>query len=405
VYLVHDDSERHAPLVIAWSVSDGDTRVESSLSVEMEARNDAPHATEQGWDDVNLVDVWTFPDDAFADPDGDPLAYSVSLANGARLPDWLEFDSETREFHAVGEVSETQSVEVLVRAEDSSGEAASRSVRITIEPPAIDPVVPVEEVQPVVEVVPETDTAVVEVVDETEVELVPAAAQPTAQPATQATTQATTPAESRPTAQVTQQDADQPTAPPVVTEQLTRVVYGELSEGLRSGQSDEIDIRSLLAMIDIENKAIAPDRITITERLVSIDRAQSPSDSIPLTNLDALILVLERSDGVVDPALSDALDRQRDQEQQAASFAQTLIGSSVGVTSGLSVGYLIWLLRGGTLVGSMLSSLPAWRFVDPLPVLGSLGDVTDDEDEESLQSIVNSSKGSQGLQSGDGALQ
>ncbi len=39
-------------------------------------------------------------------------------------------------------------------------------------------------------------------------------------------------------------------------------------------------------------------------------------------------------------------------------------------------------------MGSMLSSLPAWRLVDPLPVLGSLeGDF--DDDDESLESLVN----------------
>ena len=38
-------------------------------------------------------------------------------------------------------------------------------------------------------------------------------------------------------------------------------------------------------------------------------------------------------------------------------------------------------------MGSVLSSLPAWRLVDPLPVLGSLGDGLDDDD-ESLESMV-----------------
>ena len=30
---------------------------------------------------------------------------------------------------------------------------------------------------------------------------------------------------------------------------------------------------------------------------------------------------------------------------------------------------MIWLLRGGALISSLLSSLPAWQLVDPLPVL------------------------------------
>ncbi|MFK8082763.1 MAG: hypothetical protein AB8B97_20985 [Granulosicoccus sp.] len=38
-------------------------------------------------------------------------------------------------------------------------------------------------------------------------------------------------------------------------------------------------------------------------------------------------------------------------------------------------------------MSSMLTSLPAWRFVDPLPILSNL-EASNDGDEESLQSIV-----------------
>jgi len=37
----------------------------------------------------------------------------------------------------------------------------------------------------------------------------------------------------------------------------------------------------------------------------------------------------------------------------------------------------------------MLSALPAWRFVDPLPILGALDDVGDGDD-DSLESLVES---------------
>jgi hypothetical protein len=29
----------------------------------------------------------------------------------------------------------------------------------------------------------------------------------------------------------------------------------------------------------------------------------------------------------------------------------------------------VWLLRGGMLLASLLSSMPAWQFLDPLPIL------------------------------------
>jgi len=40
---------------------------------------------------------------------------------------------------------------------------------------------------------------------------------------------------------------------------------------------------------------------------------------------------------------------------------------------------VLWLIRGGVLVGSYLSALPAWRMLDPLPVLSR---VDEEEDEE-----------------------
>ena len=58
------------------------------------------------------------------------------------------------------------------------------------------------------------------------------------------------------------------------------------------------------------------------------------------------------------------------------------------MTAGLSVGYVVWLARSGVLMSSVLSSLPAWSFIDPLPVLASLQNRQEDDDEESLESMV-----------------
>jgi hypothetical protein len=56
---------------------------------------------------------------------------------------------------------------------------------------------------------------------------------------------------------------------------------------------------------------------------------------------------------------------------------------------GASVLYLAWFLRAGSLVSSLLSSMPAWSFVDPLPILDQMGSPEGEEDDdESLQSMV-----------------
>jgi hypothetical protein len=72
------------------------------------------------------------------------------------------------------------------------------------------------------------------------------------------------------------------------------------------------------------------------------------------------------------------LDRMREQVDNSIKVQSVVVGSSVAVSGTLSVGYVIWLLRGGLLVSSLLSSLPAWTAIDPLPVLGR----TDQDEDE-----------------------
>ena len=45
-------------------------------------------------------------------------------------------------------------------------------------------------------------------------------------------------------------------------------------------------------------------------------------------------------------------------------------------------------MRGGLLLGSVLTSLPAWRAIDPLPVLGSINGNENDGEGESLEDLV-----------------
>jgi hypothetical protein len=89
-----------------------------------------------------------------------------------------------------------------------------------------------------------------------------------------------------------------------------------------------------------------------------------------------------------DAEFKQELDKLRETVQAEAAI-ETRVAASVFVAStGLSVGYVLWLLRGGALLASLLSSLPAWRLVDPLPVLGRVGGGDDDSDDESLQELV-----------------
>ena len=99
--------------------------------------------------------------------------------------------------------------------------------------------------------------------------------------------------------------------------------------------------------------------------------------------------------------LSD-LDSFKDLLSFKFSIPQGVAGSVLFSTVGLSVGYVMWTIHGGYLVASMLSSLPAWALVDPLPVLEYLDDSEDSKksqrqgDKESLDSIIDNTLRHQG---------
>jgi len=76
-------------------------------------------------------------------------------------------------------------------------------------------------------------------------------------------------------------------------------------------------------------------------------------------------------------------------------------GSATVVSFSASAAYLIWLIRGGSLLSSLLSIFPAWKSIDPLPVLESFeqsrkrrkGKIDDDESLESLVAKSNQNTG------------
>jgi hypothetical protein len=70
-------------------------------------------------------------------------------------------------------------------------------------------------------------------------------------------------------------------------------------------------------------------------------------------------------------------------------------GSATVASFGASAAYVLWLLRGGSLLSSLLSMLPAWQSIDPLPVLDNFESrkrrkkrMNADSEGESLESMV-----------------
>ena len=83
-------------------------------------------------------------------------------------------------------------------------------------------------------------------------------------------------------------------------------------------------------------------------------------------------------------AFVDELNRLRRQLREEFNLDRSTSITVAGLSLGVSVVYILWLIRGGVLLGSYLSALPAWRLLDPLPVLARTGDDEEEDEDEPL---------------------
>ncbi|MDR0716394.1 MAG: putative Ig domain-containing protein [Azoarcus sp.] len=69
--------------------------------------------------------TWTLPAAFFTDPDGDALTYTLTLANGEPLPDWLTFNPATRTLSGAPEKGDAGNLSLRVTATDTGNLSAS----------------------------------------------------------------------------------------------------------------------------------------------------------------------------------------------------------------------------------------------------------------------------------------
>ncbi len=111
-----------------------------------------------------------------------------------------------------------------------------------------------------------------------------------------------------------------------------------------------------------------------------IDGVTTPS----ISQLSSLAKSIESID------FQQELDKLRDDVHQDEEVAQAVRAGAAALTTSLSIGYVLWLLRGGILLSSLLTSLPAWRYIDPLPVLMHSESTrqTDTTGDDSLEAMI-----------------
>jgi len=134
-----------------------------------------------------------------------------------------------------------------------------------------------------------------------------------------------------------------------------------------------------------------------TARLVRVESTQRHADGAPApaSVLDSALPAFAApaaSPALIEPFLAsmrsrgfiEDIDRLREEARGGLELDGSVAAGAAGISFGISLAYAQWLVRSGVLMGSILSTMPAWRVLDPLPVLakpGAEGD-TDDADED-----------------------
>ena len=91
--------------------------------------------------------------------------------------------------------------------------------------------------------------------------------------------------------------------------------------------------------------------------------------------------------------MKNSLDAVKEEIGKEMIMDRAVLGSAIATSVGLSAGYVVWMLKGGSLLASVLSSLPVWQLADPLAILVGKKEEEDDEEDDSLKTIIEGSSG------------
>ncbi|MCS7469204.1 DUF4347 domain-containing protein [Stieleria sp. ICT_E10.1] len=127
-----------------------------------------------------------------------------------------------------------------------------------------------------------------------------------------------------------------------------------------------------------ESRGSSPTQVDHVGRMRHSDSIRSTGSVLGIGRFDSKLL------------WSDMEDMQGE-INEGFNTPYVFAGSFAGVSSALSVGYVVWTVRGGLLATSLLAHLPAWSFVDPLLVLDELDD-EDEADDDSLAEMLDKSE-------------
>ncbi|MBL8829429.1 MAG: cadherin domain-containing protein, partial [Planctomycetaceae bacterium] len=168
---------------------------------------------------------------------------------------------------------------------------------------------------------------------------------------------------------------------------VTREVVNEAPGGPLQNNANSMPTVIEVRTLDTDSQASANFRSALIVRSETNSRA---SDSSIARLLSPLTTYTPFNVGT----MHTMLDGLRDQVEMRWESMHVSTGSVAVTAVGLTAGYALWALRGAHLVATLLTTMPAWWSIDPLPILTATQamKMRDDDHEETLADIAGGAK-------------
>ena len=126
------------------------------------------------------------------------------------------------------------------------------------------------------------------------------------------------------------------------------------------------------------------DATNVRTSVSALDRSADASTETKLNFQDSLRFAGEDLSYLVGTEFIKELEKVEEDFTFHGTVPEWAAGTAVATTASISVGYIMWMLRGGYVLASVLSTMPVWQNIDPLPVLAALDDADEDDSLETM---------------------
>jgi hypothetical protein len=340
---------------VDYTVTDGALTDIGTLTINVTAVNDAPTLNKAISDQKVLVSnlfEFNFPANSFRDVDtSDTLTYTVTMADNSPLPDWLNFDSLTRTFSGTPNSGDVGELNLKVTADDGNSSVSSTfSIQVLgvldpTTPPGVDP----DPVEPVPDLIESPGTSEFEPItgsansDPSGIKIV-------------GIPQSRNPPDTGLAGSGFTSLFDESSY--LLTEGFDAIEY----DYRYADQDDQQPVQPKVSQIDNSNIETPALQVSDDEYL---------NEQYELELLRLVDLMHQGMDGEF--------------KQQAGDVEVQIF---MGTTASLTVGIVSWVLRGGSLLASLMSTVGLLNRFDPLPILKKRDDEEDvepDDDSEDTE--------------------